>query len=272
MKVDVAGLVAAAQKLLGLATSAQGLLAETAPLAADPTSGGAAARLDMASMQLWGAACAQAYSLHKAAAHLIMIAQKFGGQEEINAAGLNRVAAAGVGHGRRRAGHTRTRSADPARRAGTPAARNAAQRRRLFPAGPHRLRGQGDRVQHHRDEQRDRDRYRGDHRARGGRIGAGAVGKPRRHSRTRGPAQRIRHRAQYDLRPVVRTRRPGAQARRRLQPDSLRDAEAAGVQGRRRRVRTGRERPKTRSPRHRRCWSAANSNSARSPKRRDTPA
>ncbi len=89
MKVDVAGLAAAAQKLLGLATSAQGLLAETAPLALDPTSGGAAARLDMASMQLWGAACAQAYSLHKAAGHLIMIAQRFGTQEELNAAGLN---------------------------------------------------------------------------------------------------------------------------------------------------------------------------------------
>ena len=89
MKVDVAGLVAAAQKLLGLATSAQGLLAEMAPLAADPTSGGAAARLDMASMQLWGAACAQAYSLQKAAGHLIMIAQKFGTREELNAAGLN---------------------------------------------------------------------------------------------------------------------------------------------------------------------------------------
>ena len=88
MKVDVPGLIAAAQKLLGQATSAQGLLAETAPLAADPTSGGAAARLDTASLQLWGAACAQAYSMHKAATHLLMIAAKFGGQEEINAAGL----------------------------------------------------------------------------------------------------------------------------------------------------------------------------------------
>lgn len=88
MKVDVPGLIAAAQKLLGIATSAQGLLAETAPLATDPTSGGAAARLDTASMQLWGAACAQAYSMHKAAVHLIMIAAKFGGQDEINAAGL----------------------------------------------------------------------------------------------------------------------------------------------------------------------------------------
>ena len=88
MKVDVPGLIAAAQKLLGLATSAQGLLAETPPLASDPTSGGAAARLDMAALQLWGAACAQAYSLHTAAVHLTMIAAKFGGQEEINAAGL----------------------------------------------------------------------------------------------------------------------------------------------------------------------------------------
>ena len=88
MKVDVPGLIAAAQKLLGLATSAQGLLAETGPLAADPTSAGAAARLQTASLQLWGAACAQAYSLHKAAVHLIMIAAKFGGQDEINAAGL----------------------------------------------------------------------------------------------------------------------------------------------------------------------------------------
>ena len=89
MKVDVAGLVAAAQKLQGLAASVQGMLAVTAPLASDPTSGGAAARLDMASTQLWGAAFAQAASLQKAAAHLIMIAQKFGTQEELNAAGLN---------------------------------------------------------------------------------------------------------------------------------------------------------------------------------------
>jgi hypothetical protein len=89
MKIDVPGLIAAAQMLLGLATSAQGLLAEAPPLAADPTSDGAAARLDAASLQLWGAACAQAYSMHKAAVHLIMIAAKFGGQEEINAAGLS---------------------------------------------------------------------------------------------------------------------------------------------------------------------------------------
>jgi hypothetical protein len=88
MKVDVPGLMAAAQKLLGLATSAQGLLAETAPLAADPTSGGAALRLDTASMALWGAACAQALSLHTAATHLMMVAAKFATQEEINTYGL----------------------------------------------------------------------------------------------------------------------------------------------------------------------------------------
>ncbi|WNG92992.1 hypothetical protein [Mycobacterium sp. ITM-2016-00318] len=88
IKVDVPGLMAAAQKLLGLATSAQGLLAETAPLAADPTSGGAALRLDTASMALWGAACAQAASLHTAATQLMMVAAKFGTLEEINTYGL----------------------------------------------------------------------------------------------------------------------------------------------------------------------------------------
>ncbi len=86
--VDVPGLMAAAQKLMGLATSAQGLLAQMTPLASDPTSGGAAARLDTASLELWGAACAQAYSLHEAATHLTMIAAKFGTQEEINTYGL----------------------------------------------------------------------------------------------------------------------------------------------------------------------------------------
>jgi hypothetical protein len=88
IKVDVPGLMAAAQKLLGLATSAQGLLAETAPLAADPTSGGAALRLDTAASALWGAACAQAASLHAAATHLMMVAAKFGTLEEINTYGL----------------------------------------------------------------------------------------------------------------------------------------------------------------------------------------
>ncbi len=82
--VDVSGLEAAAQKLYGLAESAQGLLAEMGPLAADPTSGGAAARLDAASLMLWGAACAQAYSLHEAGTHLLMVAAKFASQEERN--------------------------------------------------------------------------------------------------------------------------------------------------------------------------------------------
>jgi hypothetical protein len=88
MKVDVPGLMAAAQKLLGLEVSVQGLLAETAPLAMDPTSGGAALRLDTASTALWGAACAQALSLHTAATHLMMVAAKFATQEEINTYGL----------------------------------------------------------------------------------------------------------------------------------------------------------------------------------------
>ncbi len=92
MKVDVAGLIAAAQRLIALATSMDGVQGsgpgEHPPLALDTTSGGAAARLEAASMQLWGSACAQANALHTAAAHLVMIAAKFGGQEEINAAGL----------------------------------------------------------------------------------------------------------------------------------------------------------------------------------------
>ena len=90
MKVDVAGLVAAAQKLIAAAAAVQGVgPGELPPLAPDTTSVGAATRLDTASQLLWGSACSQAYSLHTAAAHLVMIAQKFGGQEEINKAGLN---------------------------------------------------------------------------------------------------------------------------------------------------------------------------------------
>jgi hypothetical protein len=92
MKVDVAGLIAAAQRLIALASSVEGVQGsgpgEHPPLAADTTSGGAAARLEGAAMQLWGSACSQAHSLHTAVAHLVMIAAKFGGQEEINKAGL----------------------------------------------------------------------------------------------------------------------------------------------------------------------------------------
>ncbi len=89
VKVDVPGLMAAAGKLRELAVSAQGLLAEMqAPLAMDPTSVGAAARLDAAALELWGAACAQAVSLNTAATHLMMVAAKFGTVEEINTYGL----------------------------------------------------------------------------------------------------------------------------------------------------------------------------------------
>jgi hypothetical protein len=94
MKVDVAGLVAAAQKLQALAVSAQGLLAETAPLAPDTTSGGAAARLNMASLQLWGAACAQAAALFAAGEHLQLIAAKFCSEDMANASLLRNLVGA----------------------------------------------------------------------------------------------------------------------------------------------------------------------------------
>ena len=42
------------------------------------------ARLEAASLELWGSACQQAYSLSTAAAHLVMIAGKFATQEEAN--------------------------------------------------------------------------------------------------------------------------------------------------------------------------------------------
>ena len=62
---------------------------------------------------------------------------------------------------------------------------------------------------------------------------------------------------------MVRARRPSAQARRRLQPDGRRDAQAAGVQGERsRRFRPGAGRPVGIAVR-RRCSSAAGSNSGR---------
>ena len=55
MKVDVAGLVAAAQRLLAVATGVQGVgPGEMPPLASDGTSVGAATRLDTASQLLWG--------------------------------------------------------------------------------------------------------------------------------------------------------------------------------------------------------------------------
>ena len=208
MKVDVPGLMAAAQKLLGLATSAQGLLAEMPPLAADPTSGGAAARLDMASHAAVGSgvrAGVQPAQGGCAPDHDRAEVRYPGGDQrgrpERVAAGRWSMAR------RRRAGHPGTRSADPARCAGAPAARNAAERRRLLPAGPQRLGGQGDAVS--APPRRTTGPPSTPRRSRCARWprGAGAVGKPDRHRRTRGSAQRIRHRAQHDLRPVVRTRR-----------------------------------------------------------------
>ncbi len=85
MKVDVAGLLAAAQRLTDAAMLVQGTgPGELSPLAPDTTSVGAAARLKGASLQVWGSACEQASSLASAAAHLIMIAAKFATQEEAN--------------------------------------------------------------------------------------------------------------------------------------------------------------------------------------------
>jgi len=85
MKVDVAGLMAAAQRLTEAAMLVQGAgPGEPSPLAVDTTSVGAAARLEGASLQVWGSACQQASSLASAAAQLIMIAAKFATQEEAN--------------------------------------------------------------------------------------------------------------------------------------------------------------------------------------------
>ncbi len=85
MKVDVAGLMAAAQRLKDAALLVQGTgPGELTPLSPDTTSAGAAARLQAASLELWGSASAQAASLASAAAHLVMIAAKFATQEEAN--------------------------------------------------------------------------------------------------------------------------------------------------------------------------------------------
>jgi hypothetical protein len=85
MKVDVAGLMGAAQRLTEAAMLVQGTgPGELIPLAPDTTSTGAAARLQTAAIELWGSACAQAASLASAAAHLVLIAAKFATQEEAN--------------------------------------------------------------------------------------------------------------------------------------------------------------------------------------------
>ena len=247
-------------------------LAEMAPLAADPTSGGAAARLDMASMQLWGAACAQAYSLHKAAGHLIMIAQKFGtpGRAQRGRPECDAASGGGAWTTPRWPPWSPFRRSRPT--SGYPCRPGAAQRRGLLPAGPPRLAGAGCGSAPPRRTTGPRSTPRRPRVREVAATGAGPVGKPRRHRRARGPAQRTRHRAQHDRRPVVRTREPGAQARRRLQPDGRRDAEAAGVQGRTRTRFDRAQAAGTASPHRSCCGSAASSNSARSPKPRGTPA
>ena len=102
MKVDVAGLMGAAQRLTEAAVLVQGSgPGELIPLAPDTTSTGAAARLQTAALELWGSACGQAASLASAAAHLVLIAAKFATQEEankFNIAGLQ-VMAAGLDAG-----------------------------------------------------------------------------------------------------------------------------------------------------------------------------
>jgi hypothetical protein len=102
MKVDVAGLMGAAQRLTEAAVLVGGSgPGELIPLAPDTTSAGAAARIQTAASELWGLACAQAASLASAAAHLVLIAAKFATQEEankFNIAGLQ-VMAAGLDAG-----------------------------------------------------------------------------------------------------------------------------------------------------------------------------
>ena len=129
MKVDVAGLMAAAQTADG---RRGGRCRASAPANCShwrPTPHRSVPRpaSTAASQLLWGSACAQAASLHTAAAHLVMIAAKFGGQEEINKAGLNMllapVMAAGLDAGCAR--DTGPRSADHARCPHTAAAADA---------------------------------------------------------------------------------------------------------------------------------------------------
>jgi hypothetical protein len=93
MKVNVLGLLFAAQRLENAAVKLQALKPPAvAPLAADGTSVGAAGRLETAATALWSSVTAQAASLHSAALHLQMIAAKFGTQEEINKAHLDYLA------------------------------------------------------------------------------------------------------------------------------------------------------------------------------------
>jgi hypothetical protein len=89
MKVAFAELMAAAVRVQALAQALQGAgPGVVPPLAQDPTSIGAAGRLDVAAKQAWALTSAQAQSLHLAGAQMFMIAVKFGTQEEVNAANL----------------------------------------------------------------------------------------------------------------------------------------------------------------------------------------
>jgi hypothetical protein len=89
MKVAFAELLAAALRVQALAQMLQGSAPSAPPaLAQDPTSIGAAARLELAAGELWASSCAQAQSLHIAGAQMFLIAVKFGTQEEVNAANL----------------------------------------------------------------------------------------------------------------------------------------------------------------------------------------
>ena len=237
MKVDVAGLIAAAQKLLGLATSAQGAgPGEMPPLAADPTSGGCRGPPRHAPPCSCGeSACAQAYSLHKAAAHLVMIAAKFGGRRRSTQPASRCCSLpAGVGHRRRRAGHAGPRSASipPDVRLPLPPLTHA-QRRSLLPAGHHRLAGRGAGFSTTATNNGTADRHRG------ATVREVAATVPDLWDSPDGTAALAgRLNEHVTALTTIADRwfelaRPGAQARRRLQPDGHRDAQAAGVQGER---------------------------------------
>ena len=95
MKVNVLGLLLAAHTLMTAAEELAALTAPTLqPLAPDPTSFGGAGRLDIASTAAFSSTCAQATSLQTVASHLVMIAARFGTQEELNKASLAGLSAA----------------------------------------------------------------------------------------------------------------------------------------------------------------------------------
>ena len=230
MKVDVPGLIAAAQKLLGLATSAQGLLAEMAPLAADPH------RAVPRHASTWPpCSCGERrvrrpYSLHKAAGHLVMVAA------EVRWPGGDQRRRPRMCCCRRRRSSTTPRwpHSNPFRRSrptcgypvppGTPLSGEGFSQ--LVHTGSADER---DRFQHHRDEQRHRHRHRGDHGARGGRDWCRNCGKvPSAPPRSRAGSTNTSPRSTRS--PTAGSSSPARRAaRRRLQPDGRRDAQAAGV-------------------------------------------